>query len=93
MADTSAQYDDAFRGASEAFKVDPDILKSMAHAESGFSPDVISGKRLSSTGAVGLMQFMPETAKRYGVDPLNPEQAIFGAAKYLRDNLDKFNGD
>ena len=93
MADTSAQYDDAFRGAAEAFKVDPDILKSMAHAESGFSPDVISGKRLSSTGAVGLMQFMPETAKRYGVDPLNPEQAIFGAAKYLRDNLDKFNGD
>ena len=93
MADTSSQYDDAFRGAAEAFKVDPDILKSMAHAESGFSPDVISGKRLSSTGAAGLMQFMPETAKRYGIDPLNPEQAIFGAAKYLRDNLDKFNGD
>ena len=93
MADTSAQYDDAFRGAAEAFKVDPDILKSMAHAESGFSPDVISGKRLSSTGAIGLMQFMPDTAKRYGIDPLHPEQAIFGAAKYLRDNLDKFNGD
>lgn len=93
MADNSSQYDDAFRGAAEAYKVDPDILKSMAHAESGFSPDVISGKRLSSTGAAGLMQFMPETAKRYGIDPLHPEQAIFGAAKYLRDNLDKFNGD
>jgi len=92
MADYDA-YDSAIDAASQAFNVDPAVLKGLAHAESGFDDAVISGRRKSSKGAIGLMQFMPDTAKQYGIDPTNPEQSIFGAAQYLRESLDKFNGN
>lgn len=91
--DLAAQYEPIIQGAAKAFDLDPNILRGMAQTESGFDPDVISGKRTSKAGAVGIMQFMPETAKRFGVDPTNPKQAIFASAQYLRENLDKFGGD
>lgn len=91
--DLAAQYEPVIQGAAKAFDLDPNILRGMAQAESGFDPDVISGKRSSKAGAIGIMQFMPETAKRFGVDPTNPKQAIFASAQYLRENLDKFGGD
>ena len=47
----------------------------------------------SSKGALGLFQFMPETAKQYGIDPLDPNQAALGAAKMNADLLSKYNGD
>lgn len=86
--DAGAQYDDAIQGAAKAFGVDPDILHGIAHAESRYNPKAVSPK-----GAQGMMQFMPDTAKRFGIDPSDPEQAIFGAAQYLKENLDKFKGD
>ena len=91
--DFAAQYEPIIQGAAKAFDLDPNILRGMAQTESGFDPDVISGKRPSKAGAIGIMQFMPETAKRFGVDPTNPKQAIFASAQYLRENLDKFGGD
>lgn len=91
--DLAAQYEPIIQGAAKAFDLDPNILRGMAQTESGFDPDVISGKRASKAGAVGIMQFMPDTAKRFGVDPTNPKQAIFASAQYLRENLDKFGGD
>ena len=91
--DLAAQYEPIIQGAAKAFDLDPNILRGMAYAESEFDPDVISGKRASKAGAIGIMQFMPNTAKEYGVDPTNPKQAIFASAQYLRENLDKFNGD
>ena len=91
--DLAAQYEPIIQGAAKAFDLDPNILRGMAQTESGFDPDVISGKRPSKAGAIGIMQFMPETAKRFGVDPTNPKQAIFASAQYLRENLDKFGGD
>ena len=91
--DAGAPYEEVIQGAAKAFNLDPDILRGMAQTESGFDPDVISGKRKSKTGAVGIMQFMPETAKRFGVDPTKPEDAIFASAQYLRENLDKFDND
>jgi len=89
----SNAYDDVINAAAESFNLDPSVLKGMAYAESGFDPNVISGKRRSKTGAIGMMQFMPETAKQYDVDPTDPEQSIFAAAQYLRESLDKFDGD
>ena len=91
--DLAAQYEPIIQGAAKAFDLDPNILRGMAQTESGFDPDVISGKRTSPKGAIGIMQFMPDTAKRFGVDPTNPKQAIFASAQYLRENLDKFGGD
>ena len=86
--DAGAQYDDAIQFAAKEFGVDPDVLHGIAHAESRYNPKAVSPK-----GAQGMMQFMPDTAKRFGIDPSDPEQAIFGAAQYLKENLDKFGGD
>lgn len=83
----------AFDAAAQEYGVDADVLRAMAYAESGFRPDVISGQVKSSTGATGLLQFMPQTAERFGIDATDPVQSIFGAAAYMRSNLDKFGGD
>jgi soluble lytic murein transglycosylase-like protein len=57
----------------------------VARAESGYNP-----KALSPSGALGLMQLMPATAQGLGVSPLNPAQAIDGAARILSGNLNRF---
>lgn len=68
------------------FSLDPKLLHSMIATESGFDPGAISPK-----GAQGLMQLMPETAARLGVsDPFDPEQNIWGGARYMRFLLDTF---
>ena len=53
--------------------------------------DVIRGDRLSTSGAIGIAQFLPETAEDLGIDPLNTDQAIEGAARYLRQIMDGAN--
>ena len=58
-------------------------------AESGYNPNAVSRK-----GATGLMQLMPDTARRYGVQNiLDPVQNIHGGVRYLKDLLAMFNGD
>ncbi|MEO5378402.1 MAG: lytic transglycosylase domain-containing protein [Magnetococcus sp. DMHC-6] len=60
--------------------MDPALLKAMVATESGFDPSQVSSK-----GAVGLMQLMPDTAQRMGVfNPYNPEQNLRGGARYMR---------
>lgn len=68
--------------------IDPSIFRSQIGAESGWRVDA-----RSPAGALGVAQFMPATAKGMGVDPLNPRSALYGAAKYMRRNLDQFGGD
>jgi hypothetical protein len=53
--------------------------------ESGFNP-----KAGSPAGAQGIAQFMPDTARSMGVDPWNPEQALYGAARLMRKEYDKY---
>ena len=61
----------------------------MAKAESDFNT-----KCVSSAGAQGIMQVMPEEQKGLGIkDPFDAEQNIMGAAKLLKAHLKKFNGD
>lgn len=68
------------------FSLDPNLLRSMIATESGFNPSAVSPK-----GAQGLMQLMPETAARLGVNnPFDPEQNIWGGARYMRFLLDTF---
>ncbi len=79
------EYQDLFVAAGDRWNVDPALLAAVARVESNFDPNAVS-----KAGAQGLMQFMPATASAMGVDPLDPASAIDGAARYLRENLDRF---
>jgi len=75
--------------AARAYQLDPALIHAVISAESGYNPLARSPK-----GATGLMQLMPATARRYGVDnPLDPKQNIYGGAAYLRDLLTLFGND
>lgn len=73
--------------ASQRYNVPAPVLASLIQQESGFQTHVTS-----PAGAQGIAQFMPETAKGYGINPFNPAQAIAGAAHYLRNSMDAFGG-
>jgi soluble lytic murein transglycosylase-like protein len=66
----------------------PEIVHSVAKAESGYQPNAVSPK-----GAIGLMQLMPGTAAELNVDPHDPAQNAEAGAKYLRDLLLKYEKD
>ncbi len=75
--------------ASDKHNIDADLINSVIHAESGFNP-----KARSVKGAQGLMQLMPETATQLGVtDVYNPTANVNGGTQYLRELLEKYNGD
>ncbi len=83
------RYASLVEQAAREHRVDRALLQAMIATESGFDPHAVSPK-----GAVGLMQLMPETARRYGVrNPYDPADNIRGGAKYLRDLMQKFNND
>lgn len=84
----SSKYNDLFEKEGSEHGVSPILLAAMAKQESGFNP-----KAGSDAGAKGLMQFMPATAKGYGIDPWVPEQAVDGAARKMADLLKEFNGN
>ena len=86
------------RDASRTHQVDFELLQALIAAESGFDPQAVSPK-----GAVGLMQLMPDTAKRFGVQAdkqktvvqklTDPKININAGAKYLRVLLQMFPGN
>ena len=79
------EYVDIFKRASEKYNVPYEILISVAKAESDFNKN-----DLSKSGAMGIMQLMPETAKWLGVtDPYDPEQNIMGGARELAEKINK----
>ena len=80
---------DIFERASQKYDISYDFLVAVAKAESDFNT-----KCVSSAGAQGIMQVMPEEQKGLGIkDPFDAEQNIMGAAKLLKAHLKKFNGD
>jgi soluble lytic murein transglycosylase-like protein len=69
--------------------VDPALVRAVMKTESNFNRFARSPK-----GAMGLMQLIPETGRRYGVsDFYDPQQNIEGGVRYLRFLLEKFNGN
>lgn len=84
----SGSYAAQFNAAGRKYGIDPALLSAIARAESGYNPNA-----RSSAGALGMMQFMPGTAKTYGINPLDPNQAIDGAARYLSKLLKMFHGN
>jgi soluble lytic murein transglycosylase-like protein len=75
--------------AARAYGLEPALIHAVISAESGYN-----NLARSPRGARGLMQLMPDTARRYGVtNPLDPEQNIHGGAAYLKDLLVLFGDD
>src|ERR1039457_3234856 len=81
--------DAAVRRIAAEHSLSPQLIHSVIKVESNYNTHAISSK-----GALGLMQLIPATARRFGVgDAFNPVDNIQGGAKYLRYLLDLYNGD
>jgi len=86
---SSQSVDDVVNAASGRYHLDPDLINSVIHAESGFNPRAVSPK-----GARGLMQLMPQTASRLGVaNSFDPGDNLEGGTRYLRELLERYNFD
>lgn len=72
----------------QQFSLPPGLLSAVQQQESNGDPNAVS-----PAGAIGAFQFMPDTAKQYGIDPTDPDQSAVGAAKMYSDLLGKYNGD
>ena len=81
--------DAAVRQIAAEQSLPPELLHSVIQVESNYNPSAVSPK-----GAQGLMQLIPETARRFGVlDSFDPVENIQGGAKYLKYLLDLYQGD
>lgn len=83
------KYSDLIAKAADRHQVDPKLLHAVIQAESSYNPTAVS-----SAGAMGLMQLMPATARRYGViDRADPDQNVDGGTRYLKHLLQLFGSD
>lgn len=70
---------------AQKYGIPPEVFLAQINQESGFNPNA-----RSSAGALGIAQFIPSTARAYGVDPMNPISALDGAARYDASLLKKY---
>ncbi len=89
IKDAVGKYDDIINEAAEKYNVDSTLIKAVIASESAGNP-----RARSSANAKGLMQLIDSTASMVGVkNSWDPEQNIHGGTKYLRQLLDKFDGN
>lgn len=82
-------YKTHIRNASEKYMVDPALIEAIIMVESSFRSDAVS-----SSGATGLMQLMPGTARDLEVtDRFSPRQNIHGGVRYISELMDRFNNN
>jgi soluble lytic murein transglycosylase-like protein len=88
-----ARYSGSYRGeflavakaAARKHNIPEDLFLRLVQQESGWNPGAVSSK-----GALGLAQLMPDTAARLGVDPNDPEDNLDGGARYLAMMYSRF---
>ena len=73
---------------ANANEISPYLLEAVVWQESRWNPSA-----RSRVGAIGLAQLMPGTARDLGVDPRDPIQNLSGGARYLRQQLNRFDGN
>jgi len=82
-------YDGLIKQHSEAYGLDPRLVKAVMIVESNANPQAVSNK-----GAQGLMQIMPDTARLLDLQhPFDPEENIQAGTRYLRSLYEFFKGD
>ena len=82
------RYTSIIKTASQTYGVDAKLVHAVISAESNYNPNAVS-----RTGAQGIMQLMPDTARRYGVqNSMDPFENIHAGTRYLRDLLEMFKG-
>ena len=84
----AGNYAQALQDISRANDISPHLLEALVWQESRWNQAAVS-----RAGAIGLAQLMPGTARDLGVDPRDPIQNLSGGARYLRQQLNRFNGD
>ena len=83
------RFDEYINQASALYQIPTPLVRAVIKVESDYDP-----RAVSSAGARGLMQLMPETAERLGVRDINdPRENIYGGVRYLRVLANMFNGD
>jgi soluble lytic murein transglycosylase-like protein len=83
------RFDKWIRQAATLYQLPEEFIRAVIKVESDYDP-----RAVSRSGAMGLMQLMPETAARMQVrDPFDPRENIFGGTRYLRILANLFNGD
>lgn len=87
-AGVPARYSAKIAELSQRFDLSPSLLEALVWQESRWRENAVS-----HAGARGLAQLMPGTAKYLGVDPDDPMQNLEGGARYLREQLDRFDGN
>ena len=87
-AGVPAQYTAKIQELSRRFDLSPSLLEAVVWQESRWREGAVS-----HAGARGLAQLMPGTARYLGVDPDDPMDNLEGGARYLREQLDLFDGD
>jgi len=81
--------DKMVREAAERHNVDPALVRAVIETESNWNPMAKSRK-----GAMGLMQLIPSTAIRFGVnDAFSPKQNVDAGVHYLKMLLERYNGN
>lgn len=89
VSDKVSRWDEIINQASEKFDLPSGLVKAVVAAESAGNPNAVS-----SAGAKGLMQLMDSTASDVGVkNSFNPADNINGGANYLKQMLDRFDGN
>lgn len=88
VSDRTNHYDDLITEASKSHGVSFSLLKALIKIESDFNP-----RAISSAGAMGLMQIMPENIRALNIkDPFDPWENIMGGARYLKQLIRRFDG-